>query len=317
MLAPHFNTHPRMQAALAAVLLTFALVSTACSSASGTDETSGASFSVSTEVREASFDAASAIGSVGASIDVSHCNEGYVGASATSRSHLKFLVEKDGSTYSYDLPQDGTPIICPLTQGDGAYTLRIMQNTEENNYIELYRTDTQVTLESEFDPYLHPNVYCSYAANSACVKKARSLVKHAKTQGDAVEAICTWIVKNVTYDDDKAAKLKGGSGYIPNPDSTLSTKNGICFDYASLGAAMLRCQGIPAKIVTGYVSPDNIYHAWIMVYIDGTWQSAQFSVEKNTWSRVDLTFAAGQVGASDGQEQKVGDGKDYSDRYVY
>ena len=80
---------------------------------------------------------------------------------------------------------------------------------------------------------------------------------------------------------------------------------------------MLRSQGIPTKIVTGYVSPDNIYHAWIMVYIDGTWQSAQFNIEKNTWSRVDLTFAAGQAGSSDGQEQKVGDGKDYSDRYVY
>ena len=317
MLAPHFNTHSRMQAALGAVFLTLALVLTACNSASGTDETSGAAFSASTEVRGSTFDAASATGSAGALIDTSHCNEGYVGASATSQSHLKFLVQKEGSTYSYDLPQDGTSIVCPLTQGDGAYTLRIMQNTEENNYIELYRADAQVALESEFDPYLYPNVYCSYTADSACVKKARSLVKHAKTQGDAVEAICTWVVKNITYDDDKAAKLKGGRGYVPNPDETLSTKSGICFDYASLGAAMLRSQGIPTKIVTGYLSPDNIYHAWIMVYIDGTWQSAQFNIEKNTWSRVDLTFAAGQAGSSDGQEQKVGDGKDYSDRYVY
>ncbi len=51
-------------------------------------------------------------------------------------------------------------------------------------------------------------------------------------------------------------------------------------------------KAFPLKIVTGYVSPGDIYHAWIMVYIDGTWKSAQFSVSPNTWSRVDLTFAA-------------------------
>lgn len=119
------------------------------------------------------------------------------------------------------------------------------------------------------------------------------------------------MVDNVSYDNDKASKLKQATGYVPNPDKTLTSKKGICFDYASLGAAMLRSVGIPTKIVTGYVSPDQIYHAWIMVYIDGTWKNAQFSVDKNTWSRVDLTFAA------DGDNKDVGDGKEYTDRYVY
>lgn len=105
--------------------------------------------------------------------------------------------------------------------------------------------------------------------------------------------------------------MKEASGYVPDPDATLSSQTGICFDYASLGAAMLRSQGIPTKIVTGYVSPSNIYHAWIMVYIDGTWKSAQFSVEKDAWSRVDLTFAAG------GSSTNVGDGKSYTDRFTY
>ena len=119
------------------------------------------------------------------------------------------------------------------------------------------------------------------------------------------------MVDNVSYDNDKASKLKQATGYVPNPDKTLTSKKGVCFDYASLGAAMLRSVGIPTKIVTGYVSPDQIYHAWIMVYIDGTWKSAQFSVDRNTWSRVDLTFAAS------GDNKNVGDGKEYTDRYVY
>ena len=74
---------------------------------------------------------------------------------------------------------------------------------------------------------------------------------------------------------------------------------------------MLRSLGIPCKVITGYVSPDDVYHAWNMVYADGSWHSVEFSVDQDSWSRVDLTFAA--AGAGD----TVGDGTSYTDRYVY
>ncbi|MGN8853846.1 transglutaminase-like domain-containing protein [Collinsella sp. HCP28S3_H5] len=186
-----------------------------------------------------------------------------------------------------------------------------MQNTSGDNYVELLSATASVALSDERAPFTVPNVYCNYTDTSACVKKARELTKGAQNQGDAVKDICQWVVDNVSYDNDKASKLKQATGYVPNPDKTLTSKKGICFDYASLRAAMLRSVGIPTKIVTGYVSPDQIYHAWIMVYIDGTWKSAQFSVDRNTWSRVDLTFAAS------GDNKNVGDGKEYTDRYVY
>ena len=73
---------------------------------------------------------------------------------------------------------------------------------------------------------------------------------------------------------------------------TLASGTGICFDYASLGAAMLRSLGIPCQVITGYVSPDDVYHAWNMVYIDGEWISVEISIKPNSWTRVDLTFAA-------------------------
>lgn len=244
-------------------------------------------------------------------MDTSATSEGYVAASATSSSRLKFQVTCGGQSATYDLPQNGTAIVCPLTYGNGTYTFRVMQNTSGNNYVELYSTSATVSIANEFDPYLRPNVFCSYSESSACVAKARELVAGATNQGEAVKAICSYVVDNIKYDDAKAEKLKNATGYVPNPDDTLSSGTGICFDYASLGAAMLRSQGIPAQIVTGYVSPDNIYHAWIMVYIDGTWKSAQFKVDPNTWSRVDLTFAASSGNSN------VGDGKNYTDRYVY
>ena len=305
---------PSLKAAFLAVLAALALAALAgCAGSGQTDETSGASFEETTSIADAAFDAGAAVDGNGASIDVSHASDGYVAVSAQATSRLKFQVTSGQASYNYDLPQDGSAIACPLSFGNGSYTFRVMQNTSGSNYVELFSTTADVELTSEFAPFLRPNVYCDYDADSACVAKARELVANASNQGEAVRAICEYVVDNVTYDDDKAAQLKDSSGYVPNPDDTLSSGTGICFDYASLGAAMLRSQGIPAKIVTGYVSPNGIYHAWIMVHVDGTWKSAQFSVTPNTWSRVDLTFAA----SSDGNSGNVGDGKDYTDRFVY
>ena len=244
-------------------------------------------------------------------IDVSGVNEGWVCASATSNSRLKFQVVHDDATYNYDLPNDGTPTLFPINTGNGAYKFRIMQNTEGNSYVELQSANAEVSLSNEFAPFLIPSQFCSYTADSACVAKARELTANAENQGEAVAAICTFVADNVSYDTPKAQELSTATGYIPDPDSTLASGRGICFDYASLSAAMLRSMGLPTKIITGYVGAEQLYHAWIMVYIDGSWQTAVFSVSPNTWSRCDVTFA------STGATQYSGSGDDYTDRYTY
>jgi transglutaminase-like putative cysteine protease len=273
---------------------------------------SGAAFAAAGRVRESAFSPEQAEGGPGGLIDTSHLSEGYVSASATSSARLKFQVTSGEQSYNYDLPSDGTPIACPLNMGDGSYQFRVMRNTEGTSYVEVASTTAQVQLASEFEPFLHPNVFCNYNEGSACVAKARELVANASNQGEAVKNICTYVIGNTSYDKDKAAELKDATGYVPNPDDTLASRTGICFDYASLGCAMLRSVGIPCRLTCGYVSPGDIYHAWILVYIDGTWKTVKFTVDPNTWSRVDLTFAA----ASDA-EAFVGDGKTYTVRYVY
>lgn len=301
---------PRLFVAILATLLVVALVGlTGCSG--GGDEATGADFSSPAHVQKASFNPSKATGQDGAKIDVSSVSEGYVAAKATGQGKLKLQIICGDASQNYDLPSNGTPLIAALPFGEGSYTFRIMKNTSGNNYVELYRTQKNVTFDNEFSPFVRPNTFCQFDDDSSCVKQAKSLVKDAENEGEALKAVCTWIVDNVAYDNGKAEKLKNATGYVPNPDAALKSKKGICFDYASLGAAMLRSQGIPTKIRTGYVSPDNIYHAWIEVNIDGTWKSAQFSVDKRTWSRVDLTFAAGSGNSL------VGDGKDYTDRYTY
>lgn len=244
-------------------------------------------------------------------IDTSGTSGGWVGARAKSPSRLKFQVIHGEMTYNYDLPNDGTPTCFPLNMGNGDYAFRIMENIEGSSYAELDSTTSSVTLDSEFSPFLVPNIFCDYDTSSACVKKAQQLMTSVANQGEAVREICTFVADNVTYDYDKAEVLAKSSGYIPDADETLSTKKGICFDYACLSAAMLRSVGLPAQVVTGYVSPDDLYHAWTMVYVDGTWKTAQFSVSPKKWSRCDVTFASAGAGST------IGDGTVYTDRYVY
>lgn len=276
------------------------------------DTTSGAAFQAPADVESPSFDATGAVSQNDGSIDVSRVNKGVVMAQATSASRLKLLVTCGDMSYNYDMPGDGTPITAPINMGNGTYEFAVMRNTGDSNYVEITSTTMDVQLESEYIPFTQPNMFCNYTADSACVAKARELTSSAENMGDAVRDVCTYIVDNVTYDSQKASELSKVTGYVPNPDETFSTNKGICFDYASLGAAMLRSLGIPTKIVTGYVSPNDLYHAWIMVYIDGSWESAQFSVNPQSWSRVDLTFAA-----DPSDNGLVGDGLSYTERYVY
>ena len=120
-----------------------------------------------------------------------------------------------------------------------------------------------------------------------------------------------YICDTVKYDDEFAANVK--SGYLPTPDETMETGMGICIDYAALAAAMMRSQGIPTKMVFGYVSPNDIYHAWNMFYTEETgWVTVSYEVKGGKWNRMDVTFSANGA-----DSQFIGNGENYADVYYY
>ncbi len=263
------------------------------------------------EIRTSEFHPDKAEGDTGAAIDTSCVNEGYVAVSAMSDKKLKFQVIKGEDTYNYDLKNDGTPSIMPLQCGNGLYTFRIMENIVDKKYAMLFETSADVTLSDEFDPFLRPNDYVHFDADSKCVVKAGELAKKSGSQLEVVTAVYDFVCKTVKYDTKKAETIE--KMYQPDPDETMKTGKGICFDYAALAAAMLRSQGIPTKLIFGYVSPDDLYHAWNMFYTDETgWVTAEFKVDSKNWTRLDLTFAANGSNA-----KFIGDGTNYSDLYQY
>lgn len=263
------------------------------------------------EISETAFHRDRAVGDGNAAIDTSAVSEGYVAVSARSDSRLKFQVVMGDAVYTYDLPNDGEETIFCLQSGDGLYTFKIMENVVDTRYMEMFSTEADVKLKDEFQPFLRTNQYASYHKGSACVKKAEELASVSANQLEVIGNIFSFICGSITYDKDKAETVQ--SGYIPMPDETLAQGRGICFDYASLAASMLRSQGIPTKIIFGYVSPGELYHAWNMFYTDETgWITVEYEVSAGAWNRIDCTFSA------NGADPKTtGDGTGYTDVYVY
>ena len=265
----------------------------------------------SPEFRDAVFHAEAARTEGTVSLDVSCVEQGYVAVSATSANRLKFQVVKGEETYNYDLSSDGTPAVFPLQSGNGSYRFRVMENVVDKKYSELYALECNVTLLDEFQPFLRPSAYVNYTSTSDCVKTAEELAADAKSPLEIVGAVYQFVCKKVKYDKKKAASVQ--SGYLPVPDETLKTGKGICFDYAALAASMLRSQGIPTKMVFGYVAPKDLYHAWNMFYTEESgWVTVSFEVGGDRWNRIDLTFSANGADAN-----FIGDGSNYADVYFY
>ncbi len=216
----------------------------------------------------------------GVTIDASHTDQGYVmvRCSETGK-RLKARISTAEQTYYYDLPAGDDYSVFPLQMGDGAYTVRVMEQVENDLYAVRYGVQIDVLLADETVPYLYPNQYVWYDEETRAVGRARELSDGMTDEEKIARAFYRFVVKHMTYDTEKAATVPGG--YLPDADESLETGTGICFDYAALLAVMLRSEGIPAKMLIGTVTPENLYHAWNSVYLDGEWVWMDATLDKS------------------------------------
>lgn len=251
-----------------------------------------------------------------AKVDASNAKDGYVmvAHNGASKSRLKVRVTgPSGTVYTYDLNKNGNYEVFPLSDGNGKYTVGVYENTSGNKYALAFSTPVTVMLTDSYAPFLRPNQYVNYSDSSQTVKKAAELVKGKKTELEKITAIYSFTVTTLTYDKQKAQTVQ--SGYLPNVDKVLAEKKGICFDYAALMTAMLRSQGIPTKLVVGYTG--NVYHAWINTYIpEQGWVEGIIFFDGTTWKLMDPTFASSSKQSKQIMEY-IGNGSNYSAKYVY
>lgn len=197
-------------------------------------------------------------------LDISHIDCGYFMAQYLGTNHkVKLQVTgPNGVTYTYNL---GAAFeVFPFAAGNGDYNIGVFENVEGTSYAAVFNNTYNVTITDEFSPYLYPNQYVNFNESSQVVALASELAYPANDDLTVVTNVYNYIISNVTYDYDKATTVE--SGYIPVVDEILATKKGICFDFASAMASMLRSQRIPTRLEIGYAG--DAYHAWISTYLD-------------------------------------------------
>ena len=247
-------------------------------------------------------------------VDYSNAEQGYVMVCYTgsTEKRLKFRLKGPHTTYTYNLPV-GKWETFPLSDGNGTYKTLVYRNTSGNKYTTALSDSITVELEDEFAPFLRPNQYVNYTNATNTISKAAELTAGKTDTLEKVACIYDYVVQTMSYDREKAATVK--SGYLPVLDEILEAKKGICFDYASLMAGMLRSQGVPCKMVVGYAG--SAYHAWISVWTEEYgWIDGVIFFDGTAWQRLDPTFAS-SGNQSEEIMQYIGNGKNYKEKYFY
>ena len=249
-----------------------------------------------------------------ASIDASNTSQGYVMVkyNGTNEKVKLQITCPDQSCYTYLISDRGAYDTFPLTAGNGSYALQVLENVAGDTYTVSLAQSINVSIEDEFLPFLYPNQYVNFHTDSKAVSKGSDLAKDTYSDLDVVQNIYNYVIKNISYDTEKAQNVS--YGYVPDIDDTLSSKKGICFDYAALMTSMLRSQNIPTKLEVGYSG--DAYHAWISTYIDDKgWVDDIIQFDGDTWQIMDPTLAATNDSAA--VKKYVGDGSHYVVKYTY
>lgn len=249
-----------------------------------------------------------------ASIDASNTSQGYVMVkyNGTNEKVKLQITCPDQSCYTYLISDRGAYDTFPLTAGNGSYAIQVLENVAGDTYTVSLAQSINVSIEDEFLPFLYPNQYVNFHTDSKAVSKGSDLAKDTYSDLDVVQNIYNYVIKNISYDTEKAQNVS--YGYVPDVDDTLSSKKGICFDYAALMTSMLRSQNIPTKLEVGYSG--DAYHAWISTYIDDKgWVDDIIQFDGDTWKIMDPTLAATNDSAA--VKKYVGDGSHYVVKYTY
>lgn len=251
-------------------------------------------------------------------LDRALLEQGVVAARYTGKSGIKLKVQitqPDGSDYNYDLTSAGNWERFPLTQGDGTYTVKVLEHIEGDRYAIRDTYPLELTLSAPMAPFLLPSQMVNYTGDSQAVRLAGQLTALAKDDRERIALLFDYVVDHIDYDYDKSASVE--PGYLPDPDGTLAAGKGICLDYAALLCAMARSQGIPCRLVTGYAGKEKTYHAWVEVWcetegtVDGT-----IPLPANAWARLDPTFVSGGDRSREILDFVTDDGN-YETLYVY
>lgn len=141
--------------------------------------------------------------------------------------------------------------------------------------VSMYATPETASLENSRD-WLGPERYIETADPG--IQSLAAKLKRPESRDTAL-AIYDWIKQHLHY-----------AGYVADDRGAryaLDQLRGDCTEYAYLAVALARANGIPARMVGGYVIDKNAilratdYHNWAEIYFDGAWRL--LDAQKEHW----------------------------------
>jgi len=211
----------------------------------------------------------------------------------------------EGKWTNIPLTGDSTDFAVIIEQGMRAAEIEALQKGRENAKSEEefnkvnanYRDPVQVCFTGkqidEAALWLLSYSWVDYENAPEVCAKAQELTKNCKTDAEKITVIFEYVTKTIKYDQARYKKIiadtiairTGKQGPVDpllealenhqTLSETMSSKKGVCDDYARLMAAMLRSVGVPCKVCSGDVYTGEIIknysddgwapHAWVAV----------------------------------------------------
>ena len=161
----------------------------------------------------------------------------------------------------------------------------------ENNIVAVCADEIEVDPAATFtlmqdlpDDVLQFTLPSRYCESDLLGGKAREIVG-AATGYQQVEHIRSWIHDNFEY-------AYGTTDSSTSARDVLTSRKGVCRDYAHAGIALCRSLDIPARMVVGYLyglKPMDM-HAWFQAYLGGRWFTFDATQEDPKGNRIVIAY---------------------------
>lgn len=223
-------------------------------------------------------------------VDLSDIDKGIVKVSYSDiKNEYRILIEKDKVRLVYPFIANGKFETFPLQLGNGEYSVSLMKRIEGTKYVYIFKEKINLDLKDKNLVYLNSIQNISWSDKDKPILDATKLLTDFKTDSAKLKIIHNFIVNSIVYDYAKVSTLE--TTYVPNINYVYDKKKGICYDYSSLLAAILRSHGVPTKLVKGYSENVDGYHAWNEVFINNKWYIIDTTVDATSKLKIKMIKA--------------------------
>ena len=215
------------------------------------------------------------------------CGTVSINYDTTDYSDLKVMVKKGSERYFYNLYSSDEEL--PLQMGSGEYIVGLYRKVADIKYKQIELTTFNLSLNDN-TVFLASVQNIAWQSDCQAAILAKELTKDMQSDTEKVKIVYDYLLENIEYDHEKAKNIC--SRYLPKAAATLADGKGICYDYASLMAVMLRSVNIPTKLVHGHSQFTSDDHAWNEVFIDGQWIIVDTTIDVAYEAEdIEITFA--------------------------